>query len=115
MLTACASDVSTRPVATGLQAPPAGAPAVIRLSRDVPITLSTGYQRKVWARSGWRLVGGISEGAVYQPIDGIFTVEGAHVHEAYLVIAGRSLVGFYLPVERAFAPLTQATTLPTGP
>ena len=35
-----------------------------------------------------------------------FTVEGAHVHEAYLVIAGEKLVGFYLPVESSFAPTT---------
>jgi len=33
-------------------------------------------------------------------------VEGAHVHEAYLVVAGDRLVGFYLPVEKAYSPAT---------
>ena len=28
------------------------------------------------------------------------TVEGSHIHEAYIVVTERSLVGFYLPVER---------------
>jgi hypothetical protein len=34
----------------------------------------------------------------------VFMVEGAHVHEAYLVLDGDQVVGYYLPVERAFAP-----------
>jgi predicted acetyltransferase len=44
------------------------------------------------------------EGQVYKPVDGVFTVEGAQVHEAHLVLEGDRLVGFYLPVERAFSP-----------
>ena len=35
-------------------------------------------------------------------MDGPFTVEGANVHEAYLVLSGNVLVGFFLPVEGAF-------------
>jgi hypothetical protein len=54
-------------------------------------------------------VGRTSEGDVYKPVGRVFTVEGAHIHEAYLVLVGNRLVGFYLPVERAFAPA------PAGP
>jgi hypothetical protein len=36
----------------------------------------------------------------------VFTIEGAHIHEAYLVVdAGDQLVGFYLPAEQAFSPM----------
>jgi len=115
VLPGCASEVTMRPVSTGLQPPPSQAPEVIRVSRDVPLSLATGYERRISARSEWRLVGAVADGAVYQPIDGVFTVEGANVHEAYLVLEGHSLVGFYLPVEGALTPLAPAVTLPIEP
>jgi hypothetical protein len=49
-------------------------------------------------------VGRSAEGEIFRPADGVFTVEGTQVHEAYLVLDGNRLVGFYLPVERAFSP-----------
>jgi hypothetical protein len=33
------------------------------------------------------------------------------VHEAYPVVQNQRLVGFYLPVERAFSPLSHSTNL----
>jgi hypothetical protein len=41
----------------------------------------------------------------------VFTLEGANIHEAWLVIRGAALVGFYLPAERAFSPLTSPVPL----
>ncbi|QJE00375.1 hypothetical protein HH212_10360 [Massilia forsythiae] len=35
----------------------------------------------------------------------MFTLEGAHIHEAYLVIRDDTLVGFHLPAEAGFSPL----------
>jgi hypothetical protein len=35
--------------------------------------------RAVWAR-----VGRAEQGEVFKPVNGVFTIEGAHVHEAYL-------------------------------
>lgn len=70
------------------------------------------YQRDVRAGSLWRLVGRIEQGAVYRPVDTVFMLESAHVHEAYLVIDGSTLVGAYLPVERAFVKVKPVTSLP---
>ena len=35
----------------------------------------------------------------------VFTIEGANMHEAYLVLREGRVVGFYLPGERAFSAL----------
>ncbi|MGV3742910.1 MAG: hypothetical protein ACO1NO_11440 [Burkholderiaceae bacterium] len=105
-LNACAMGVTHSPVtfepvnAVSTQAPKT-------LSRHVDITLDTGYSRSLRLGSQWVKVGTIPQGEVYKPFRDIFTLEGAHVHEAYLVVSGDNLVGFYLPVERGFSPLKQ--------
>src|SRR5687768_14296820 len=76
----------------------------IEVLNDVSISVGVGYQRMIPRGSAWTRVGRVAEGDVYKPLDRVFTVEGAHVHEAYLVLAGDRVVGFYLPVERAFSP-----------
>ena len=75
------------------------------LARQLDITLDTGYNRTVAAGSQWQRIGDIGQGAVYKPHLDVFTLEGAHVHEAYLVVDKDTLVGFYLPAERGFSPL----------
>lgn len=77
------------------------------LAEPVSIAFDTGYRRDLRAGSRWLRVGSVAQGAVYKPHDDIFTVEGAHMHEAYLVVGQGKVVGFYLPAERAFTPLSQ--------
>jgi hypothetical protein len=89
-LTACAPDVARRPMDL---MPAAGSTRV-------------SIERVIRRGSVWTLVGSSNEGEVFKPVDRVFTVEGAHVHEAYLVLKDDNVVGFYLPVERAFAPVT---------
>src|SRR5712691_6896962 len=85
--------------------PPANTDRVrIEVSRDTWIANAGSYSRLLPKDSIWELRGKLPQGAVYRRADGIFTVEGAHVHEAYLVVAGDQLVGFYLPVEQAYSP-----------
>ncbi len=67
--------------------------------------MSVGYSRVVRAGTHWRYIGSLAQGDVYKPIDSTFTVEGAHIHEAYLVLKDGVLVGFYLPVEQAISLL----------
>jgi hypothetical protein len=55
------------------------------------------------------------QGNVYRTRDQVVTVEGSHIHEAYIVVTERSLVGFYLPVERTFSPVTPSQTLAVEP
>jgi len=67
---------------------------------------SSGYSRRIEAGSTWKLIGYLPEGEVYAPINTAFNVVGAHAHEAYLVVNKGRLVGFYLPVEKAWSALT---------
>ena len=84
------------------------------MQRDTSFRLSTGYTRTIPALSRWRQVGRLPQGNVYRPVDLAFALEGRQVHEAYLVIDGRTLRGFYLPAESAFSPLDPAIQLPFG-
>jgi hypothetical protein len=53
----------------------------------------------------------VAEGVVYRSRDQTLTVECSNVFEAYLVVAGQRLVGFYLPVEKGFSPLGEQIQL----
>lgn len=81
------------------------------LARDVNCSISTGYGRTLRAGTRWDLFGTIDRGEVYRSQDQLLTVEGFNVHEAYLVIKNESLVGFYLPVEKTFTPVSKVTRL----
>ncbi len=82
------------------------------LTEDVIIQLHTGYETLLQRESRWDFVGAIDKGNVYKPINQVLTVEGAHIHEAYIVISKGELVGFYLPVENCFSPLLNKHPLP---
>lgn len=84
------------------------------LQREVTVRLSSGYERKLATGSHWRPTGSLAQGEVLRPVDGIFTIEGRHVHEAYLVVSGTNLVGFYLPGEEHFSPLDSPVSLTFG-
>jgi hypothetical protein len=108
VLVACAPEVSRRPTSfTPLAEQPA---ATIEVLQDQKVSASLGYDRVIGRGTQWTLVGRSIEGDVYKPVGRVFTVEGGHIHEAYLVIAGDRVVGFYLPVERAFAPVREGPT-----
>lgn len=88
--------------------------AVLKLARDASITLSTGYTRTLPADSQWQSVGTLPQGMVYRRVGDVFSIEGRHVHEAYLVVNGTALQGFYLPGEASYSPLTPSVSLPLG-
>ena len=105
VLTACApmitsTEASLTPVADRSQA------EVLRLGSATDIRLPTGYTRVLPAASRWGRVGQLPQGTVYRSLDSVLTIEGRQVHEAYLVVAGDRLNGFYLPGEARFAPLS---------
>lgn len=96
---------------------PAATPSsqVFEIQQDAEIVLDSGYARRLPRGSRWAQGGTLPQGQVYKIIGGAFTVEGAHVHEAWLVVAGSELVGFYLPVEKAFVPLSARTRIEFKP
>jgi hypothetical protein len=109
-LAGCASEVFRTPVGAPAAPVPGQAGAMV-LVQSATIKLSTAYDRTLAAGSRWRLVGTIPQGTVYCAAGGVFTLEGANIHEACLVLDGESLVGFYLPVEQAYSPLVDKVRL----
>ena len=77
----------------------------INITKTTTILLSTGYTRTVESNSQWQYAGRVSTGEVYRPINNVFTVEGSHVREAYIVINNHRIHGFYLPGENAYSAL----------
>ena len=100
--TGCASDIIRSPAFLSPAEPPHA--RQIEIAAETSTRPSSGYSRVLPVGSIWQLRGTLPQGAVYRRADGIFTVEGAHVHEAYIVVSGDQLVGFYLPVEQAYSP-----------
>ena len=103
VLAACASEVSMQPAP--LQALKQTETSVVRLTADVSGVSSAGYSRTLGLGSQWETIGDTSQGQVLKPLDSVLTVEGANVHEAYVVVRDGAWVGFWLPVERSFSPL----------
>jgi hypothetical protein len=96
----CAHEVVRQPAT--LAAAPSS--EVVEVQQEVEIALDSGYSRRLMRSSRWTQAGTLPQGQAYKSVGGVFTVEGAHVHEAWLVVSGGELVGFYLPVEKAFVP-----------
>ena len=112
-LAGCAPMVPSAPVRLDISPSADGASQIV-LQRAVEFRLSTGYSRTLPASSRWRRVGRLPQGEVYRPVDAVFALEGQQVHEAYLVIVGSTLRGFYLPAESAYSPLAAEIQLPLG-
>nr|WP_265922567.1 hypothetical protein [Cupriavidus nantongensis] len=86
----------------------------IQILTPTAIKLDTGYSRTLPDKSVWSKAGRVPQGDVYRPVGTIFTIEGRQVHEAYLIIHNQTLVGFYLPGEQNYSPLSAAVPLNLG-
>ncbi len=86
----------------------------IRFETDTDLRLDTGYTRTLARSSIWKPAGLLPQGTVYRPAGTVFTIEGRQVHEAYLVIQDKQLIGFYLPGEQTYSPLSTAVPITTG-
>lgn len=67
--------------------------------------LPCGYNRTLRKDSVWVFVGEIEAGDVYKSTNQCFTIECSNVFEAYLVMNGNEINGFYLPVEDGYFAL----------
>ena len=100
-LTACAAEVP-RTAASFTPQSPNDVQRVLQTEADVRIDGGTGYPRLLPQGTVLKRIGNIPQGEVYRPSNFTLTLEGANVHEVYLVLIGSELVGFYMPVEKAF-------------
>ena len=110
-LMGCASEILRTPTQLSRTTNKDHEPAII-FHDDVIIKLSSGYHREIKRGTKWKFVGIIKEGSVYKSTDSVFTIEGAHVREAYLVILNNQLIGFYTPGENSFSSVGSSMTLP---
>jgi len=109
LVAGCAAEVKVKPA----QLAPLQQPASeIVVASDLPVRLSTGYTRTVPQRSRWRASGTLAQGTVYQPVNTVFAIEGRHMHEAWLVVRGGALQGFWLPGENHYSPLGEPLSIP---
>lgn len=115
ILNGCAFDViRMKQEPTSLTVSPTAPPA-FRIQETTSFKLGTGYTRTLKEQTVWRYVGSVSQGDVFRTQDQILTVEGSNIHEAYIVVSGQKVVGFYLPVEKTFTPLPDPVSLSTKP
>lgn len=83
-----------------------------KLQDEVNVSLGTGYSRTLNKGTEWHYVGTISQGDIFKTNDQILTVEGSNIFEAFIVVSDKKLVGFFLPVEEMYSPLSMAKSLP---
>jgi len=111
ILNACAFDIShVKQIPTQLQTPKM-AKSSFMLTKEVHLRTQYNYHRALKANTRWEFVGTISQGDVYKTRDQVLTVEASNIYEAYLVLSGNRVVGFYLPVEKTFNPLEEVQDL----
>ena len=102
----CASDVVRQRVNLEERSGP-----TLTLVNQLDVSFDSGYSRTLRSGTRFKEVGRIPQGTVLQPIDTVFTIEGRHVHEAYLVVNDAKIAGFYLPVEAAYTSLGIPTAI----
>ena len=110
LLAACAPQVVQQPT----QLTP-GTGKSFRLTRSAEVDISTGRSTTLRVNTRWELVGTVPQGEVFRTRDQVVTLRGDGVHEGYIVVSQGTLVGFYMPVERAFCPATPSQPLSIEP
>lgn len=83
------------------------------LTKEVKASLGTGFPTILKANTTWNQVGVTDLGKVFATRDQVVKVEASNIYEAYIVVTNHVLVGFYLPVEKTFAPLSNPLPLET--
>ena len=110
---ACAFDLAHVTYTVATFQPTQNSPRTIVLSDEVPLTdTPCSYSRTLRKTTHWDQVGTIAEGDVLRSKDQVLTLECSNVHEAYLVMSGNKLIGFFLPVEKGFVPHSPPIALP---
>jgi|SRR6266481_2459688 len=111
LLASCAAEIPRQPTTFIPSSEGEGHSRVIQVDEDADVRLPSGYSRSIRAGSIWKQSGTVEARAVYKAAKEVFTIEGTHVHEAYLLLDGNTLVGFFLPGESAVSWLKQKVTL----
>jgi hypothetical protein len=112
-LSGCAFDLAHVTYTAATFQPAQNSTRTIVLSDEVPLTdTPCSYSRTLRKTTRWDQVGTIAEGDVLRSKDQVLTLECSNVHEAYLVMSGDKLIGFFLPFEKGFVPHSPPIALP---
>lgn len=115
LLSGCAFDIVSVKHTPATLTPLGTAAPMLVLQTDASIPIGTGFPTKLKKGTKWRKVGSLPQGDVYATQDQVLTVEASHIHEAQLVLSDRNVIGFYLPVERAFTAASAPVQLAFEP
>ena len=105
----CAPEVVKSPTEISLAS--SEQPKTIQIVDKTVVTFSSGYSEIIKSGSTWKLVGTIPQGDVYKIVDDVFIIEGAHIHEANIVINNGELVGYYLPALKSYSEAREPVVL----
>jgi hypothetical protein len=108
LLSGCTYQLTTKQVDLST----VSAPEVWVLTDTIKVRLDNLYAYTLQKGTRFKYVGDLPEGQVMKQVDRVFTIEGTHVHEAYLVNSQGELAGFYLPGLDAYSPLKKRVSLP---
>jgi hypothetical protein len=86
--------------------------AVITVTTDLVVSPPGSLRRLIPRGSAWSLVGSLPQGDVYKPRDIVFMLDGANIHEAYLVLSDGKLAGYYLPAEHSYVSNSTPVNVP---
>jgi hypothetical protein len=115
-LAGCAFDVSRirqQPASLDSSAPLLQRPWT--LQRDLTLNVGSGFPTTLKVGTHWIQVGRIPEGDVFRTKDQFVEVRASNNYEACVVLNGREIVGFYLPVEGSFTAVTSRVAIEPDP
>ena len=77
------------------------------LDKSVESSPVHGWSVHLTNGSKWIDLGTTEQGQVFKPLNTVVNVPGVENFEGYIVVRSGLWVGFWLPYEKAFSPLTQ--------
>ena len=104
MMSACAFNVRIMHKSPAQLVPEPPSEQVWTLTTGTPAILPVGRATTLKGGTLWRRIGRIEEGDVMRTKDQVVFVEASNSYQADIVVRDGKLVGFYLPVDLAFAP-----------
>lgn len=87
-------------------------PRLFTLARAIRVEPSPGRGRTLSKGSVWSMAGSLAQGEVYKPRDTVFTLQRINEREAYLVLSGSKVVGYYLPADHSYIAEQQPYDIP---
>lgn len=109
----CAFDLVSVKQQPAAFVPQTGRASSFVLAERVTARLGTGFATVLKADTAWNQIGTTEFGNVFTTKDQIVKVEASNIQEAQIVVTNNGLAGFYLPVEKTFAPLSKPISLKT--